>query len=806
MRHHRLAWLSIAVLLFSGLCRQTALAERIEIPGGVFYYQPAASVFGSEATWINPAALARYRVAGFQFMADYFDSDYARSWGSVVSREGLAVAYRTLHNPDGDDYKDYIWTTAMPLGRELSLGGSYRYFKEGPGIFNNRHFWNLSVMYRPDGNFSLAGVLSNLNRGKINGERTETEQRYSLSYRPTGINVTASVDMFLSTGTRLSNADYVYHAEFSPVKGLFVNGLIDNEKNFQIGVRANLRQYFVGSRRSSDSDAKHRGTTVFAGASNSRQPSLIKETVRRLSVNVAGRPQENPSRPIFGRHKTSFITSLLNIYRAADDPSIGEMVMSLSRLRLGFGQAQELREALRHFQSRGKTITCHISHPNNLAYYVGSACDKILVPPVSQLNLIGLRAELTFYAGTLEKLGVDIDLMRIGKYKTAAERYTQEAATDENRQQLNRLLDDWFDQLVDGISQGRGISKDSVVKIIDGGPYTSAEALEYGLVDGLSYRDELKDNFLCRMPEISLRRYLSDTVIYDSWQQKPTLAIVVADGEVTYDGSGFSPFSQPSDVTPKMMGKAFSRALGDPAIKGVVFRINSPGGLALAGEDIYHSASKAAEKKPVVVSMANVAASGGYYIAMPASHVMADPATLTGSIGIYGGKADLSGLYEKINLGKELYTRGKHAGMLSSIRPFTEEEREKYFSQMEAMYGHFVSLVADNRDLSVDSVDNLAQGRVWTGREAFDHGLIDQLGGVKTALDFTAARLGIDDYDVEIYPQKRPLIILPGNSLLSSVVGFLGLAGQSTDAASAVPDQLISEGIFARLPFDIELE
>ncbi|UCE25134.1 MAG: signal peptide peptidase SppA [Candidatus Zixiibacteriota bacterium] len=797
----------LIVLLFCGGSFTAAEAgERIVLPQGVFYYQPAASVFGSEATWINPAGLARYRIAGFQFMADYFDGKYAKNWGTVINREGLAISYRNIYNPNDENYVDYILAVGLPAGKRLSLGASHQYFKQGEGIFDNRHFWNVGLVLRPEGAFSFGAVFSNLNRGKVNDERTETEMRYSLSYRPQEYDLTVSVDMFLSTGTRLSNADYVYHAEFSPIKGLYVNGLIDSDKNLQIGVRANLRQYFVGARHRSDKDGNHRGTTAFVGATSKRQPSLVKDKVRRLSLGLSGRPSENPPDPVFGKHPTSFVRTLLEIYRAADDRSIGEMVVTLNRLGLGFARAQELREALQYFRSKGKTVICHISYPNNLAYYVGSACDSILIPPVSQLNLVGLRAELTFYAGTMEKLGIKADLMRIGKYKTAAEQYTRETATEENRRQVNRLLDDLFEQFVDGIARGRGVSIDSAAAIVDGGPYTSKEALELGLVDGLSYKDELKDNYLRGMPEITMRRYFADTVVQDCWREKPTLAIVVAEGDVAFDGGGIGPFAEPSDVTPGRMSRAFDRAGTEKSVNAVIFRINSPGGLALAGEEIYHAAMKASRKKPVVVSMANVAASGGYYIAMPASHIWADPATITGSIGIYGGKADLSGLYEKINLGKELYTRGRFAGMLTTMRPFTDEEREKYYSQMEAMYGHFVSLVSDNRQLTVDSVQSLAQGKVWTGREALDNGLVDRLGGLKEALDFTAKELGLDDYRVEILPRKRPLFILPGNRMLKSLAGFLGLGtGVQVDETS-VSDHVVTDGILARLPFDIEIE
>jgi len=781
-------------------------SQRVPLPEGVFYYKPAASVFGAEAAWVNPAGLGRYNASSFQVMADYADGYCFKSWGTVIDREQIAVAYRYLDKPDSVNYREYLFAAGMSLGRKLHFGGSYRYFKEAPDILNKRHFWNIGFMGQGRGSFSWAAVFSNLNRGRIGDKRTETEQRYSLSYRPVGKPVTFSVDMLLSTKTRLSNADYVYHLEVVPYRGLYVEGYVDSDKNFQIGARVNLIRHFIGSQSSFQKNGSHLRTTAFLGATSLRQPSLLPPPKRRLAVGLSGRLRENPPRPVFGPRETSFITLLTTMYRAAEDPSISEMVLSLRNLSLGFGQAQELRDALKFFKSKNKTIVCHLSYPNNIAYFVASAADSILISPISQLNLVGLRAELSFYAGTLDKLGIKADLMRIGDHKTAAERYTRRAATEQNRQQINRLLDDIYDQFVTAIAEGRDVSADSIRRIIDNGPYTSVEAMEYGLVDGLSYRDELKEDFLSNLPEVSFKRYVGDTLLNDGWPAEPVLALVVAEGEIAFDEGSVSPFSRSDKVTPSSMKRSFERVVRQPNVKGVIFRINSPGGFALAGEEIYHSAQKAAEKKPLVASMSNLAASGGYYIAMPSVRLFADPGTITGSIGIYGGKVDLSGLYKKIDLGKELYTRGRFAGMLSTMRPFTDEEREKYHSQMKAFYDYFVELVSNNRALSADSVDALSRGRVWTGREALSNGLIDELGGLKRSLDYTAMRLGLKDYRIAVYPEKRPWFVFPGRSFMKAIAHFFSGKGNGEETLAKGLGLSGRGDILARMPFDISIE
>ncbi len=796
-----IAFLTVLIVGLSVLAGETD--RRIPIPDDVFYYQPAASVFGSEAAWTNPAGLGRYGVSGFQLMADYENGDYAKSWGWVLYRDRFTTAYRRIENPDGEDYKEWVAAMGMGMGNSLTVGLSYRYFRSGPGIYDNRHFWTIGLGSRGKGPWSLGAVWSNLNRGKIGGRRSAVEQQYSVSYRPSGTRLTVSADMFLSSRNSLQDAEFKYHAEYILKPGLYVNAFVDSDRNFQFGVRANLLKYFVGSRSSFDKKGHNGRTTVFVGATNHRQPSILKETKRRLTVAVSGRPAENPPRPVFGAKRTPFLDLITTIYRAADDPVIGEMLLDLRSLSLGLGQAQELREAITYFKSEGKAVICHISSPNNVAYFVASAADSILIPPVCQLRLVGLRAELTFWAGTLDKLGVQMEILRVGEYKTAAETYTRRAATEENREQVNHLLDDLYDQFVSSIADGRGLSRDSVKAIIDNGPFTSEEALEFGLVDGLCYRDRVNREFVRTMPELTFRSYQTDTLLNDSWNTAPTLAVVVAEGEIRGGQGNVSPNA--SGVNPASMARAFAVAKDDPGIKGIVFRVNSPGGAAIAGEQVYHSAATAAERKPFVVSMGNVAASGGYYVAMPAERIFVDPASVTGSIGIYGGKADFSGLFEKIEVGKELYTRGKYAGMLTNTRPFTDEEREKYHSHLKSFYGHFVDLVAENRNLPEDSVDCLSRGKVWTGREATVNGLADQTGGIKQALDYLAGELGFKEYRVEILPRKRPWFIAPKIPFIGSLVSILTGGHEPSEVIPASLPVSEEESVFARMPFDIDI-
>ena len=796
--------------LISGLivvcCVLTVHADRIVVPDGIFYYQPASSVFGPEANWNNPATLGKYRPTTYQLMADFSDNNTAKSWGLASSHDGFGFAYRYLHNPDGNSYRELVWSLGLDLGNAFEIGGSYRYFDDAPGAFNNRHFWNLG--FAGDiGPLRWGIVLANLNRNHIYGVRTETETRYSLAYRPFGNRLTIAADALMSTKTRLPHADFVYHAEAIVSPGVFVNGYIDSHQNFQFGIRLNLLHHFTGSNSSLNSSGDHQRSTVFFGTTVARQESVIPIKPRRLHVSIRGSVPENPPRPVFGKQRSSFTHLILALYRAANDPSIGEMLLTLENVQIGFGRAQELRQAVEYFQSNGKKVVCHLSDANNLGYYIASTCDRIYMPPVSQLNLVGLRAELTFYGGTLDKIGVNADMIRIGDYKTAPESYTRSASSDAYREQINRLLDDLNDQFVKGIADGRKMTPADVQNLIDQGPWLSTDAIKAGLIDGRMYQNKLIKDELPPMPSVSLTAYFADTLLNDIWPRRPVVAVIVAEGEISED-DGQWPVGASGDLTPGRVGKALRQMKRNPLVEAAVLRVNSPGGFAIAGEKIHHELDKEVESVPLAVSMANIAASGGYYISTPATRLFANSSTVTGSIGIFGGKVDLSGLYDKIDLHKELYTRGEYAGMMTTMRPFTEEERARYRSSLMAFYEHFVDLVAENRSLPRDSIDNLSRGRVWTGRQAFENGLVDEIGGLHAALEYVTIESGIEDYDIRLYPEERPLIVLPGFSTFDAIKSMFSGSGIPSvpRGVSSVVGLEPDGGVFARLPFDLDIQ
>jgi hypothetical protein len=256
-------------------------AQRLTIPSGAFYYQPASTVYGIESIWNNPAGLGRQKNSGFMIMLDYVNSDFGGNWAAAINREQFGLAYRKVDIPGDIDIKEIIISSGSKIGKSVTFGTNYRIFKDGPGDFDGLKQWEVGLSGRYRHQIRWAVIFSNLNRAKINGDRTETEMHYSLSYRPSGNFITIAADMFLSTKTKLSDADLIYHAEITPTKGLFINGFLGSDKSFQIGIRANLLKYITGTKFNYNSDKKHTHTTFYYGATDLKQESLIPEKNNR---------------------------------------------------------------------------------------------------------------------------------------------------------------------------------------------------------------------------------------------------------------------------------------------------------------------------------------------------------------------------------------------------------------------------------------------------------------------------------------------------------------------------------------------
>ncbi|HUF23560.1 MAG TPA: signal peptide peptidase SppA [Vicinamibacterales bacterium] len=432
-----------------------------------------------------------------------------------------------------------------------------------------------------------------------------------------------------------------------------------------------------------------------------------------------------------------------------------------------WGKVQEVRDAIIEFRKSGKPIIAYLEYGAEQEFYLASACDKVYLMPAASLDLRGLATYELFLRGALDKIGAYPDLMHIGDYKTAANTFTEKGFTPAHREMAESLNRDLYSQLLRGIGDGRKKSEEEVRALLDHGPYLPRDAVAAGLIDDVAYEDELDDksDFGGATQRIDAASYRNVSNASLGLDKGPKIAVLYVVGVIA---SGASSYDSPngavtgSDTVIEWLRKV--RA--DNAVRAIVLRIDSPGGSAVASDVIWREIVLTRTVKPVVASMGDVAASGGYYVAMPANAIVAQPGTLTGSIGVVVGKFALRGTMEKLGVGIEGVESGKYAGMLSPVRPYTADERARVMAQMQATYDTFVEKVADARASTPEKIDAIAQGRVWTGRQARDLGLVDELGGLWDAIAIAKQRAKIDPgrhVELDVYPPRRSFYELMAN-------------------------------------------
>jgi protease-4 len=431
------------------------------------------------------------------------------------------------------------------------------------------------------------------------------------------------------------------------------------------------------------------------------------------------------------------------IRTAAEDDQVRGLVLHLEGINWGWAKIAEVRDAMRAFRRSGKPVYAAIAGGGERDFLLASAATHVDMPPTALLELDGLAASALFFRGAFDKLGISPNFEHVGQYKSAIETYTRSDLSPPAREALDAILADDESLLVDTLASCRRISPDSLRHLIDEGPYTAGEAHDAGLVDSLMYDADV-DSMATRrgshrLELLSLNRYIDRQ---PEGGLGPHIALVVASGSIMPGKSHDSPGDG------RVMGSEsvisdLQEARTRRSIRAIVLRVDSPGGSGQASDDIWREVARCRREKPVIVSMGDYAASGGYYIAAGATDIVAQPATLTGSIGVFAGKFNVRGLLTKLGLSVDTVTRGRHAEMLSPFSDFSEEEQAVFRRHLVAFYDQFLRRVSAGRHMTVEAADSVAQGRVWTGLAGRDHGLVDRLGGIEDAIALAKRRAHI---------------------------------------------------------------
>lgn len=499
-----------------------------------------------------------------------------------------------------------------------------------------------------------------------------------------------------------------------------------------------------------------------------------------------------------------------NIRDAKDDDNIKGIYLDLGSMAMGFGTLEEIRNAVLDFKKSGKFVISYAEYYSQGNYYLASVADSIFINPAGGITFIGLSSEVMFYKGALEKLDIEPQVIRHGKFKSAVEPFVNEKMSDENRQQLSTLVNALWGHVIQGISVQRNIPVPELNKLADNASVTNAKgALANKFVDGIRYKDEILER-LAKLSSakstknlefITLANYNKAPKAKKDFSKKK-IALVYAEGDIV-DGEGGSTAIGSGDFS-----KSIREARSDSSVKAIVLRINSPGGSALASDVIWREVYLATKAKPVIVSMGNMAASGGYYIAAPADTIVAEPTTITGSIGVFGILFNAKGfLNNKLGITTDEVQTNKHGNIESLYKPLTPEEKAIIQLEVENIYETFITHVAEGRSLDKAFVDSIGQGRVWSAIDAKRLGLVDVIGSLQNAVDIAAKKAKLSEYRIVELPKREDALtsLLSGLSAHVRQDAIQKELGETSRIYYNIKDITGRKGILARLPFDLNM-
>ena len=789
-----LCTVAVASVLLSA--QAMAGADRFPRDRIVFPFVPAAAVEGPAALRFNPAGLSFDPTFGANYYHTFTDSSLNGNDAVYLSMRGAGFGIEWLGADTTAKGRSYTIGLSTNQDQQFSIGSSYQWRTSDDTVQNKSHFWSHGFIWRPSSTLSLAALIDNYNKMKASGVRTAREIVYSGALNLLGGRLMAGGDWYQSTSQNLWQGSWRLGASFEVRTGLTLFADLDKEKNYFLGGRVDFTNLFAGTHSRFQNKGGYQGGVFYLGLNEARRKPVVAVPREVVHLRLSGpMPDRKPPRRLFGESPRTLYEWIGLLDKAATDPNVKAVVLTIDDPGLGWARIEEIRRALERVRKGGKATLAFLAGTiSNGEYYLATAVDRIVVPPVSTIDLVGLRAEVTFVKRLLDKVGVKADMEHSGEYKNASDLLTRTGMSEAHRRALDRLLDDMDSCWIAGMAAARRVTPEKIRQWIDHGSFVSLDAEAAGLVDAVAYADQLDSlvrtqigNFDLKVDARALARRKYHT---DGWGEPPAVAVVCAEGSIM-DGEDREEFLTGTIMGSWTISRAIAQARQDRHVRAVVLRVNSGGGSVFASDEIWREVSLTSGRKPIVVSFGDEAASGGYYIACAADSIFALPNTVTGSIGVIVGKLDLSGLYDKIGLDKEVLTRGRFADMNGSTRSYDDQERTVVRDQMTRAYQHFVDIVAAGRGLSADSVDAIGQGRVWSGIAAQNLGLVDRFADLQESISAAARMAGVrpgQKVQVEVLPKPRwklfdlPLGPLGGiEALAASLIPVLGLDGQTSD-------------------------
>ena len=699
--------------------------------------------------------------------------------GRLFGQLGLGGAVQWVENPAlGGDFKKFTLGLGSHIGERLSFGLSYSFFDHDTSTaVDTFSSFDAGIQLRLTNWMGFGASFRDFNTPRLGGVALEPRYVAGVAFRTNDGRYGVEVEAI-----RQSTEDLWFlraRGSLEPLRGLqvFVESQTEDLSGFAIqSLQAGLAFSFGPSVVSSAAAVDFSGGTEFAGTSTglrvSGRPhrSLYEPSGMLAGLTLSGSlPERGGSSFLLGRQR-SFL-DLLNYFDGLRrDEHISGLVLTLENPSYGLAQHWEIRQALMRLREAGKEVVIFMRSADFGDLYLASVADRVYVAPGITFFPRGMSTTMTYLGGLFENIGIEAEFVRIAEYKSAPEQFMEREPSEYALEAVNAFYDDSFGHMVSAIATGRDLPEADVRAMIDNSPLSPVAAVEQGFADGVCFRDELDD----RMAEdYGVRRVVAERYNLDwqrsyDWTPAPAIAVIYVDGSIMEGTSGSMPLV--GDVAGhRSVITSLNKAVATPTIRGIILRVDSPGGSAWASEQMWRAIQQANESVPVVISMGDIAASGGYYVAAGGTEILATDLTVTGSIGIFSGHFSAEGLLDTIGVNRFPIRRGVSSNLFGIDGPWSEAERNAAERDIQLMYDTFLLRVADNRGLTPDEIDPIARGRVWSGTRAEGNGLVDQLGGLLDAADRIR---DLSDLDPD---QEVRFIAMPARSTVSMILDSVGL-------------------------------
>jgi protease-4 len=770
-----LIFIAVITIVLSATALQAIPGDALITPylrSDIFTYRFVSETDDASALFVNPAGLGA-RNNGSTILRGSYEFNRLNEITLGFSGPNIGLGYTRI---DNNIYKSY--TYHLGFGSRLFpgfyVGSSYLWHHSNLELDRSPFTMDIGFLARPHRYISIGGVWKNTNRSRFNGNRLEDTFTGGISFRPLTERLTISGQTKVAEGTGPS---WQFGGSFNLLPGLEVFG--SYIKDFSLENNENYEEFSAGIALTFGSITK-RGVTrsrVNGNLDYSRNSFSIENAMAYrkdalvykhnfAEITLGGNYKDEGGKfQLIGNSCNNLHSILGKLESVKTDEDIDGLLVKIKSLTGGFigpvnANLYEIRQAIEKVSNSGKPVVAYLMSAGASELYLASAADKIIVPNQATIGMIGVSLEISRMKRMFEKLGIEWDHTTAGDYKSTFHTLYTDTSTSVQKEELQGLVDEAYSLLVETIAEGRGIDPDKMRQLADGRLFTSEEALENNLIDAVGWEKTAKTELgklagLSNPEKLETKPFGNRKYWDKRWTPPPAIAVVGAYGSIMPGKSNLSPLTGGRKMGSESVVKSLKAAAKHPGVKVIVFRVDSGGGSALASDEILYEIKRIQreEKIPVIVSMSNIAGSGGYWISMYADKIFADPFTITGSIGVVGMKPVIKQLYEKIGVTHETFKSGKHADAMSTARHFTDEEQKSMNKFIDKIYDEFVSEVAAGRNIKKEKVYDLAGGRVYFGTQALDINLIDKLGGLKDAIEYAAEDAGISkDYETLYFP------------------------------------------------------